>query len=113
MLYTNGFHKHSELDNWENGCTGEYSAQFVRYPSEFKDKQQAIKFVKDIAGEIDEDNFEFNACEEAGRIDVQIQENENGERLTQQEWEDFKQGKIKAYLVTYSFYFKQLSDFEF
>ena len=113
MLYTNGFLKHSELDNWGNGCTGECNSYFVEYPGKFKDKQQAIEFIKNITGEIDEDSFEFNACDEPGRVDVQVQENENGDRLTQQEWDDFKQGKINSYLVTYSFYFKQLSDFEF
>ncbi len=45
----------------------------MEYPGKFKDKQQAIDFIKNITGEIDDDNFEFNACDEAGRIDVQVQ----------------------------------------
>lgn len=113
MLVCNGYLKFSELDSWENGCSGECETIFVKYQIESKNKEEAIQQVKDITGETCDDAIELNSCDEPGRVDVQVQEDEHGNRLTQDQWEEFKQGRIKAYLVTYSFLFKQLETFTF
>lgn len=107
-----GYIKFSEEDNWENGCIGNSSSYFVNYNIRGS-KEEIIRQIQDITGEISTDNFDFNSCDEQGRIDIQIQENENGERLTEKEWEQFKSGEINTYLSTYSFQFYKLSSFSF
>lgn len=113
MIYCKGFLKHVELDNWENGCTYTVQSYFVPNYFECNTREEAIRHCKDITGEIGDEGLELNACDEQGRIDVQVQEDENGNRLTPEQWEQFKAGKIDTYLATYSFYFQQSSEITF
>lgn len=98
--------------NWESGCIGNCASYFIDH--EIKgDREEVIRQIKDITGEISTDNFDFNSCDEQGRIDISLQENENGERLTEKEWDKFKSGEINTYLATYTFQFYQLNTFSF
>lgn len=107
-----GYIKFSEEDNWENGCNGNVSSYVVDH-NICGTKEEIIRQIQDTTGEISTDSFVFNSCDENGRIDVMVQENENGERLTESEWRQFKSGEINTYLCTYSFQFYQLSEVTF
>ena len=105
----NGFHKMAELDNWEEGVQFEYgystwidchiSADTV---SELQSK--IIVFLDVDAGAIT-----LDACEEAGRIDVQKTENADGYSPTASETEYWKAGIIGLYCVTYSCYVEKVT----
>jgi hypothetical protein len=110
MIHCKGYIKHVERDNWENGCTDTVQSYFVSDYFECATKEEAIQYCKDVTGETDEGALDLNSCDEPGRIDIQVQEDENGNRLTQLQWDQFKAGEIDTYLATYSFYFKQSCD---
>jgi hypothetical protein len=100
----------SELDHWENGCTGEYSVNFWDLEFKAETEQKLIDKITSHFG-VTVDYLLFNACEEIGRLDVQLQTlNMFDEyQLTKSELEEFKLGNIKAYLTTFSFQvFEQL-----
>ena len=105
-----GYIVHRELDNWEDGCSGDGDSVHVDITEVFKTKEDAFRFIQDCTGET---CMDYNACEENGRIDVQVQEDQDGMRLTPAQWEEFKAGRIDTYLATYSFYFKQLQTIKF
>ena len=113
LLYCPGVQKFSEKDNWENGCTGEIIYEYINSPVQVNTKEDAIRYCLDFTGEINRDNIEFNSCDEPGRIDIQVQEDDCGNRLTEEQWELFKKGKIDSYLVTYSSYFVEQVEFTF
>jgi hypothetical protein len=94
----------SELDHWENGCTGKHSVNL--WDLEFKAENEQ-KLLDKITSHFDVtvDHLQFNACDEIGRIDVQLQTlNQFDEfQLIASELEEFKLGNIQAYLTTFSF----------
>jgi hypothetical protein len=94
----------SELDHWENGCTGEYSVNF--WDLEFKAENEQ-KLIDKITSHFDVtvDHLQFNACEEIGRLDVQLQTLDKFDefQLSKNQFDEFKRGYIKAYLTTFSF----------
>lgn len=112
-IYSKGFIKHIQLDNWYNGCTDVVQSYFVDHYFECQTKEEAIQHCKDVTGETNENALELNACDHPGRIDIQVQEDENGNRLTPLQWKQFEAGEIDAYLATYSFYFKQSVEITF
>jgi hypothetical protein len=94
----------SELDHWENGCTGEHSVNFWDLEFKAENEQQLIDKITSYFG-VTVDYLQFNACEEIGRLDVQLQTLSMFDefQLTKSELEEFKVGSIKAYLTTFSF----------
>lgn len=113
MIYCKGYFKHTDRDNWENGCIDTVSSYFVPNYFECRTKEEAIRHCKDVTGETDEGALELNFCDDPGRIDIQVQEDENGNRLTPSQWEQFKAGEIDTYLATYSFYFQRSCEIVF
>lgn len=99
----------SELDNWENGCTGEYFAS-----------SWEITFTADNQGELiqkmlvyfriqDRSHLSLNSCDEAGRIDVTFNTLNKFDTcpIDNDELERFKRGEISAYLTTFTFYVRE------
>jgi len=94
----------SELDHWDNGCTGEHSVNF--WDLEFKAENEQ-KLVDEITSyfHVTVDHLQFNCCNEIGRIDVQLQTLNPFDdfQLSKNQFFEFKRGNIPAYLTTFSF----------
>lgn len=94
----------SELDHWENGCTGMDSVS--NWELEFKAENEQELIQKMTAYFMcDSSYFIFNSCDENGRIDVQLQTKEKFDSfpMSKHDLELFKDGEIEAYLTTFSF----------
>lgn len=104
MFEVSGLYKMSDKDNWKEGCVGPGSSHHVDVSFKNEDLDALIKEIAAFVG-IEEKDFdnsvERTACEEEGRIDFVVQENADGQVLTEQEWLDFKAGRIDTYYVTY------------
>lgn len=92
-----GFLRHAEVDNWENGCTGEYDSYYVDHKitgftlAELIEKCEAF-----TGGEVCPELIENN------RLDFQVMENADGYPASERELERFKRGEIVLYLCDYS-----------
>jgi hypothetical protein len=100
----------SELDHWKNGCTGEHFTNFWDLEFEAKNEQKLIDKITSHFN-ITVDYLQFNACEEIGRLDVQLQTLDKFDefQMNASELKEFKLGNIQAYLTTFTFQvFEQL-----
>lgn len=95
----------SELDHWENGCTGEHSVNFWDLEFNAENEQKLIDKITSYFG-VTVDYLQFNSCDEIGRLDVQLQTLHMFDeyQLTKSELEEFKVGNIQAYLTAFSFH---------
>lgn len=104
-----GFHKIIERDNWKDGCQmqGGFNT-WIDCPLQAETiddlKEQILSFVG--AGP---DAMEVDACDEAGRIDVQKTENDDGYDPSYSEMVAWKAGRIDLWAVTYVCYVERVS----
>jgi hypothetical protein len=107
MFQANGLLKFTEQDIWEEGCQPHTSNSYsidMTFTGAFPEE-----VIKKIAGYIgcDEDGIERNSCDEKGRVDFAITEDEEGTPLSPRQWEQFKKGNIKAWYAIYTAYIEE------
>lgn len=103
MLEVNGWLKIAEEDNWEDGCQIDSTVSFSG------DDRFAGRTIEDLiddllnftGGEID--GVMLNCCDEDGRIDIQVYEDEDGTPANPSQMERFKKGEERIWLATYTF----------
>ena len=102
MYMINGFLKFAEKDNFDQGCdpdTALNASIDVSFTSDTIDG--ILDQVRSFFG-VNDENLLLNSCEENGRIDIQITENNNGDQPSIDELERFKRGDLDLWAVTYS-----------
>ena len=98
-----GFHVHSEVDNYEQGCLPDTGTMYEDDRSIHGDTQkELLDELQNLLGISNTDEIQLNACEEAGRVDIQILECEDGTRPNSIEKEKWTQGKLILRLTTYT-----------
>lgn len=100
-----GYTKHIEEDNYEYGCDPKTSRV---YTTEIQFQADSVeKLLVQLAGHCgvagDKDAITLNACDEVGRVDIQLLENSQGTTASKPELEAFKKGKCRLWLADYSF----------
>ena len=96
--------KMSDETTFDNGYIPE-TGQMFQCDIEFKAEKtkQLIENIKDFFG-VDDEALLLNSCDDIGRIDVQLLENEAGEKASEWEIKDWKnKGCVQLYACTYSF----------
>ena len=104
---TDCFLKLAEIDIFDEGCqpdTGYQTGGDINITGETV--RELISNLLDFTGT---DDYELNACETNGRIDIQVMENKEGTPATRSETEGWKQGNYTLYLVWYTFYIKKVT----
>ena len=101
----NGCMKVADEDIWKRGCTsfaditqcGEnvFSADTVL---------ELIEELKKFCGTEDDTALLLDACDETGRLDIQVMENEDGISASKKEIEWWQHKKTKLWLCCYTFY---------
>lgn len=92
-----GFLKHAEKDDYENGCTGEYTSDYIRQTiTGFTLVELIEKCEAFTGGEVCPDLIEPN------RLDFQVMESGDGYPATDNKIERWKRGEIDLYLCDYS-----------
>jgi len=101
MYIIRSFMKIAEIDNFVAGCDMESTAI-----SEccIEIKADTIDVLKDKIPAyfgVDSNSVGYNACEELGRVDIQILEDEHGNKAGRVDLGRWKKGKIDLYTCTY------------
>lgn len=104
MFRTQTFTKYVELDDYENGCDPD-TATTYEVTIDFWDRtiDGLIKQIKEHFS-VSDDHIILDACDEDGRIDIQIMEDYFGNAATQNDILFWKQNKRTLYLATYTTY---------
>lgn len=100
----NGWYKFAEQDDWEHGCDPDTAFSYAG-DEIFKGEtvEDLLKKVRDFVGVPHNYEVDLDACEEPGRVDIQILENKDAYVATPSEIEAWKRGEIKLWAATYSF----------
>lgn len=106
---TKGALRMVEVDDWHQGCLAEGGfSVYVDYPISGETLPEIVEKIQNMTG-AERDGVQVNACDEPGRIDVQLTENADGLPATAQELALWKKGKAKLFAVTYSFLFEEVT----
>jgi hypothetical protein len=103
MYEINGYTKFGERDVYGDGCQLDGGFSFSD-SCDFKD--DTLKGLLEQVWFFTDGNMdctELDACDEPGRIDVQIMEDSDGIKATNSQLEQWRQGEIELYSVTYIF----------
>lgn len=102
MTYLNGtIYKHTEQDNFEQGCTGDITCfeLDINFEAELIDE---LKY--EIASFFDVDLTNIEIDEINNRLEWGRMENANGEKASEQELALFKRNECVLYVANYSTY---------
>lgn len=101
--------KYVEEDVYEKGCLPETSqAGVVDISFKAATVEELRKELKDFYG-VEDENIDLDACDEPGRIDVQVLEDVNGVTVgNDYDIEQWKQGRKRLFLATYTFNVKHV-----
>ena len=99
-----GWIRHTEEDIYNDGCQPQTSATSGGHDTFNAPTLDAlIKQCAAFEGQQDLKNCLLDSCEEAGRLDVQVYEDAEGVAADERDFERWKEGKQKLWLVTYTF----------
>lgn len=90
----------SDIDNYENGFTGEYEYYSGNDIFQAETIEGLIEQLKAFTGH---DDVLINSCEEDGRIDIQGMEDRHGMVASNYQLEAWRAGNIGLYSVCYTF----------
>lgn len=100
MFIVYGWYKISEIDDYNNGCTGEYNCSNGNDSFQSETIEDLIEQLKQFTGH---DDILINSCEEDGRIDIQGMEDSNNMVASEHDLELWRKGTIDLYSVCYTF----------
>lgn len=112
---TNGYYKHSERDNWEHGCQDDYRSDdghFLLTSGTLDDLLGQMLAIAGVERKDAKESVELNACDEAGRVDISLTENDDGLPATEGELTRWKAGEIDLWYATYTFHVQEVNRFD-
>ena len=104
---TDCFIKFAEIDLYNEGCqpdTGYQTGGDITLLGATVDE-----LIENILNFTGADDYELNACDVDGRIDIQVMENPHGTPATMSELDGWKREEYTLYLANYSFYIKKVT----
>lgn len=100
--------KFVEEDNYQEGCLPETSQSYmVNIEFEAETLEELLNEIKKYYC-ADDDEIILNSCEEDGRLDICILEDENSFKAPDYQIEQWKQGEFKLYYAIYSYNIKEV-----
>jgi hypothetical protein len=103
-----GWMKFSEEDIYQDGCqpnTGGHHGGNEVFKAE--SLGGLVETLLGFTG-ADYEGIDFDSCDEAGRIDIALMEDENGSKATRYQINEWKEGKIRLWDCIYSFYVEEI-----
>lgn len=104
-----GWFKYTEEDVFATGCIVKSSIDGGHDTFTGATVDELIAQCAKFAGTDDLSNCLLDSCDEAGRLDVQVYENASGSPASAKELADWKEGKERLWLATYTFQLLQCS----
>ena len=110
-----GFVKFAEKDNYQKGCSleGGYATADDNYRFRANTQEEMIEQLISFVPGATDDSVELNSCDETGRVDIQVMENDEGREPTHAEMSCFRKGDIDLWSVTYTFRIKEITEKDF
>ena len=100
--------KYIEQDIFETGCElGTGSGYYVDLRFSSETIRGLLRSVAEFF-DVEPDAMLIDACDEEGRLDVQLYENDEGMKATLSELKEWKEGKRRLWLADYSFRVEQV-----
>ena len=97
-----GLLKFAEEDNYKDGCLPDTATHYsVDYTFNGTSKEEVIKKVADFLG-VGEDGIERNACDDKGRIDFALMEDDEGTSPSKSQIDAWKKGRERLWYVIYT-----------
>lgn len=98
-----GWSAHVEEDDFNEGCNGK--SLFKSGTDRFTGKtvQDIVLEMMRFVGTSDNDAVELNSCDELGRVDISVQEDDDATIPSLSQIEDWKLGKCRLWYCTYTF----------
>lgn len=103
MLEVNGCLKIWEEDVYAHGCTGNGSSAWIDMKWKAETLADLVEHLNAFVGNDDPSSVLYDACEEEGRLDIQVMETDDGCAASSADIEAWKQGKRRLWLCDYSF----------
>lgn len=94
--------KHAEEDVFADGCIPPGSVTAIDVTFQGSTAEECVKAFRDFVGPVDDGDVELDACEEDGRVDVQIMETDDGIAADDDDVEEWKAGRLRLWLCTYT-----------
>ena len=103
---TRGFWKDSEQDIFNEGCQPGTGAAFSDETTIFSEDtlEELVEKIMEFCDTDDKRNVMLNACDEKGRIDVQVMERGDGTAASERNIIEWKQGFRDLWLCNYTFH---------
>ena len=110
MLEVNGFIKITEQDVFAEGCLPEtgsvYHDNVLRFKAATID--DLVKALMEFTGCNDRESVLLDACDDQGRIDIQIMETEEGYAASKNDIAQWREGNRCLWLAIYTFQVEQV-----
>lgn len=105
------FLKLAEKDDFNFGCDPKtVQSTIIELQFDSNCLADLISNAAKFLGVTDKKNILLNACEDAGRIDFSVMETSEGGAATESDFEQWKNGQIELWAVTYTAHVKIVSD---
>ena len=110
MFEAIGFSKYTEEDSYENGCNPKtnrsWSDRNMRFTGETLD--DLIQSLMAFVGTDDKESVSLDACDNMGRVDIQVLETDEGYNASKRDIELWKEKKERLWLCNYTFQVEQV-----
>lgn len=105
----NGWFKHSEEDSFEHGCLSN-TAYAVSGKERFigASIEALLQSLNEFTGNNDKDAVELDACDETGRVDIQVTETEQGHVASPNEIAAWYRGEKRLWSAYYTFHVERV-----
>lgn len=101
--------KYVEEDSYKEGCNPDTAeTHMVEVELVKPTLAELIEEVKSYWG-VTDDDIMLDSCEEPGRLDIQIMENEMGTTASNAEIEQWKTGKLRLWSACYTYHIQMVT----
>lgn len=99
-----GSFKHADEDVYKNGCSADgFTTSLQREKIEASTLEELLDGIMTYCGCEDKKSVLLNACDELGRVDVQVYETKDGKTANSADLARWKRGERRLWLCDYSF----------
>ena len=97
-----GWAKFIEEDNYDHGCIGQTQYNTGNDSFSADTIPALVDKCRAFCG-ADPEGVLLDSCEEEGRLDIQVTEDDNGTPASASQIEDWKRGELRLWLACYTF----------
>ena len=108
MYEVDGWHKEYEQDDYEKGCTGNYSCFSGNDRFSALTIPELLIKLRAFVGVDDDYEVELDAGDDDGRVDISVLETDDSYTPTENDIARWKRGEQRLWYSTYTFYVREV-----